>query len=255
MESSTGFEEWVLLRRSELRRQALTALAQLAAFDEARAIWPRPGSQSSGNWPWSPGAKRPSATSGGCWLWPAQPRLALGQLLCYQGYFCFRQGQHALLRPLADAGAPSATAALATAVAFLGAVLYPMGDFAEGQCRLEEGLALRQQPDDAWGAACCRRELGLADCTQGRLSAAHAQPSQSLTLSRAMGNTWATAVALNYLGTAAYARVARPSGPSLFQWARRPATHHIPSTIESSARAKAARRPAEKRRTSRRASL
>ncbi|MEP7358553.1 MAG: tetratricopeptide repeat protein, partial [Anaerolineales bacterium] len=145
-----------------------------------------------------------------------QPHLALAQLLSYEGYFCFRQGQHvlgrellqrsvALLRPLTDAPSSAARSALATSIAFLGAVTHAMGDYDEGQRLLNEGLALKQQLGDRWGAAFCLRELGLAAYAQGDPQAAYEQLGKSLALSREMGNNWATSVALNYLGTAAYA--------------------------------------------------
>jgi len=146
----------------------------------------------------------------------AQPQLALAQLLSYQGYFCFRQGQHALgrdllqrslalLRPLAAAGLPTAEAALGTTAAFLGAVSHAMGDYAEGQRLLDEGLRLKQQQNDRWGSAFCLRELGLSAYAQGKPQEAYNQLSQSLRLSREMNNSWAVSVALNYLGTAAFA--------------------------------------------------
>ena len=146
----------------------------------------------------------------------AQPQMAQAQLLSYQGYFCFRQGKHALgrallqqsltlLRPLAAAGIPLAAPALATTMAFLGAVSHAMGDYTDGQRLLNEALALKRQFGDRWGAAFCLRELGLAAYAQGQPKEAYHQLSQSLALSREIGNNWAASVALNYLGTAAYA--------------------------------------------------
>jgi tetratricopeptide (TPR) repeat protein len=145
----------------------------------------------------------------------AQPQLAKAQLLSYQGYFCFRQGKHALgrdllqhsltlLQPLVAAGITPASPALATTQAFLGAVSHAMGEYAEGQRLLTEALALKNQFGDRWGAAFCLRELGLAAYSQGNPNAAYDRLSQSLAISREMGNNWAASVALSYLGTAAF---------------------------------------------------
>lgn len=158
----------------------------------------------------------------------SQPQLAQAQLLSYQGYFCFRQGKHALgrdllqlsltlLRPLVAVGITPASHALATTMAFLGAVSHAMGEYAEGRRLLQESLALKQQFGDQWGAAFCLRELGLAAYAQGKPEEAYDQLSQSLALSREIGNNWAASVALNYLGTAAFAQDAYEKARQLQQ--------------------------------------
>ncbi|MBC8078547.1 MAG: tetratricopeptide repeat protein, partial [Chloroflexales bacterium] len=141
--------------------------------------------------------------------------LALGQALSYQGFFCYRQGQHprgrdllqrshALLQPLASS--PPGRAALANASAFLGMVTYGMGDYQAGHRLLEEGLQMQRALDDRWGAAVCLRHLGLAAYDQGVYAEARHLLSESLALSRAMGSHWAIATSLNALGTVAYAQ-------------------------------------------------
>jgi predicted ATPase/DNA-binding XRE family transcriptional regulator len=148
--------------------------------------------------------------TGGEW----ERHLALGQALSYQGFFCFRQGQHpqgrklleqsrAALQPLAD---PSARAAVSNAVSFLGMVTYMMGEYHAGRRLLEEGLAMKRALNDRWGMAVCLRHLGLTAHALGDYAEAHRLLSESLQLSRAMGNTWATTFSLNFLATAAYAQ-------------------------------------------------
>jgi predicted ATPase/transcriptional regulator with XRE-family HTH domain len=142
-------------------------------------------------------------------------RLALGQALNYQGFFCFRQGQHPqgrdllqhslrLLRPLADV--PQARLALSEATAFLGTVTSVMGDYFEGRRLLYESLSLKQALEDRWGVAFCLRQLGLSAYSLGEYAEAHHLLSESLAISREMNNTWAIAASLNALGTAAYAQ-------------------------------------------------
>ena len=142
-------------------------------------------------------------------------RLALGQALSYQGFFCYRQGQHprgrdllqrsrALLQPLASS--LPGRAALANTNAFLGMVTYTMGDYGAGQRLLEEGLAMKRALDDRWGAALCLRHLGLAAYDQGAYDEARRLLGESLTLSRAIGSPWSIAYSLNVLGTAACAQ-------------------------------------------------
>jgi len=145
----------------------------------------------------------------------SERRLALGQALSYQGFFCYRQGQHprgrdllqrsrALLQPLADS--LPGRAALANANAFLGMVTYTMGDYPAGHRLLEEGLAMKRALDDRWGAAVCLRHLGLLAYDQAAYGEARRLLGESLTLSRAMGSPWSIAYSLNVLGTAAYAQ-------------------------------------------------
>jgi predicted ATPase/transcriptional regulator with XRE-family HTH domain len=145
----------------------------------------------------------------------SERRLALGQALSYQGFFCFRQGQHprgrdllqrsrTLLEPMA--GSSPGRAALANASAFLGMVTYTMGDYPGGRRLLEEGLAMKRSLDDRWGAAVCLRHLGLVAYDQGAYGEARRLLGESLTLSRAMGSPWSIAYSLNSLGTAAYAQ-------------------------------------------------
>jgi predicted ATPase/transcriptional regulator with XRE-family HTH domain len=154
--------------------------------------------------------------------------LALGQALSYQGFFCFRQGQHplsrdvlqrslGLLRSLADGGAREAHAALSTAAAFLGIVTYRMGEYAEGRRLLHEGLALKRALGDRWGTALCLRQLGLAAYAQGQYVEAHGLLGESLALSRAMGNPWSLAFSLNFLGMAAHAQGAYVEAQQLLQ--------------------------------------
>jgi predicted ATPase len=144
---------------------------------------------------------------------PAQ-RLALGQVLSYQGFCCFRNGQHphgrALLERSRDllepmAGTPPERAALSNTLAFLGIIIYRMGEYPEGRRLLEEALAIKRALDDRWGTALCLRQLGLAAYAQGEYHAAYRLLSESLAICRAMGNQWSMAFSLNFLGTIAHA--------------------------------------------------
>jgi predicted ATPase len=155
-------------------------------------------------------------------------QLALGQALSYQGFFCFRQGQHplgrellqrslALLGRLADQRAGEVRAALSTAAAFLGIVTYRMGEYAEGRRLLSEGLAIKRELDDRWGAALCLRQLGLAAYSQGQYAEAHRLLSESLVLSRAMSNPWSLAFSLNFLSKAAHAQGAYDEAQRLLE--------------------------------------
>lgn len=144
-------------------------------------------------------------------------RLTLGQTLSYQGFFCFRQGQHpqgrellqrslALLQTLTGDNSQPVRVALSDATAFLGTVILVMGEYAEGHHLLREGLAMKQALDDRWGAAFCLRQLGLSAYFLGEYTEAHRLLSESLALSREMGNTWAIASSLNSLSLAAFAQ-------------------------------------------------
>lgn len=155
-------------------------------------------------------------------------RLALGQTLNFQGFFCFRQGQHpqgrellqhslALLRPLAGNGNLQVRAALSDTAAFLGTVLTAMGDYSEGRSLLYEGLSLKRAFGDRWGTAFCLRQLGLAAYSLGEYAEAHRLLGESLLLSRDMGNSWATASSLNALGMVAYAQGAYQEAQQLLQ--------------------------------------
>lgn len=144
-------------------------------------------------------------------------RLALGQALSYQGFFCFRQGQHpqgrkllqrslVLLQTLVDEDSLPVRVALSDATAFLGTVTSMMGDYSEGHRLLHEGLLMKYALDDRWGAAFCLRQLGLSAYYLGEYTEAHRLFNESLALSREMGNTWAIASSLNILSLAAYAQ-------------------------------------------------
>jgi predicted ATPase/transcriptional regulator with XRE-family HTH domain len=141
-------------------------------------------------------------------------RLALGQALSYQGFCCFRNGQHPQARALLErslellqpmAGTLPERAAHSNALAFLGIITYRMGEYPEGRRLLEQALAIKRALDDRWGAALCLRQLGLAAYALGEYDQAHRLLSESLALCRAMGNRWATAFSLNFLGTVAHA--------------------------------------------------
>jgi predicted ATPase/transcriptional regulator with XRE-family HTH domain len=141
-------------------------------------------------------------------------RLACGQVLTYQGFCCFRIGQHPqgrallersleLLQPLAST--PPERAAHSNALAFLGIITYRMGEYPKGRGLLEEALTIKRALSDRWGTALCLRQLGLAAYALGEYDQAHRLLSESLALCRAMGNRWATTFSLNFLGTVAHA--------------------------------------------------
>jgi len=137
--------------------------------------------------------------------------MALGQALCYQGYFLFRQGRHpegrealksslSLLEELQGRDTRDYTMALSTTLAFLGNVTSVMGDFAEGDRLLHTALSMKQQLGDMWGCAFCLRQIGLAAHYRGDYAAASQALEKSLAISRQIGNPWAIAAALNQLG-------------------------------------------------------
>jgi predicted ATPase len=141
-------------------------------------------------------------------------RLALGQALSYQGFCCFRSGQHPQARALLErsleqlhltASTLPERSAYSNALAFLGIITYRMGEYPEGRRLLEEALPIKRALDDRWGAALCLRQLGLIAYALGEYDQAHRLLSESLALCRAMGNRWATAFSLNFLGTVAHA--------------------------------------------------
>jgi predicted ATPase/transcriptional regulator with XRE-family HTH domain len=141
-------------------------------------------------------------------------RLALGQVLCYQGFCCFRNGQHPqgrallersleLLQPMTST--LSERVARSNALAFLGIIIYRMGEYPKGRSLLEEALVIKRALDDRWGTGLCLRQLGLAAYALGEYDEAHRLLSESLALCRAMGNRWAMTFSLNFLGTVAHA--------------------------------------------------
>jgi predicted ATPase/DNA-binding SARP family transcriptional activator len=151
-----------------------------------------------------------------------QECLALGQVLSYQGHFCFRQGQHpqarallqqslTLLQALAEeqgyaAPTDAARFALSNTTAFLGMVTYMLGAYEEGRRWLQESLAVKRALNDRWGIVLCLRELGLAAYQLGEYAEAHRLLNESHLLSRELGNPWAIAFSLNCLSMAAYAQ-------------------------------------------------
>lgn len=138
-------------------------------------------------------------------------QLALGQALCYQGYFLFRQGRHpqgrealksslSILEEIQDRDSRDYQMALSTTLAFLGNVISVMGDFAEGDRLLQTALNMKEQLDDLWGCAFCLRQIGLAAHYRGEYVRATEVLEKSLAISRKIGNPWAIAAALNQLG-------------------------------------------------------
>jgi tetratricopeptide (TPR) repeat protein len=141
-------------------------------------------------------------------------RLTLGQVLSYQGFCCFRNGQHpqgrALLERSLELLQPMAStlperAAHSNALAFLGIITYRMGEYPKGRSLLEEALVIKRALDDRWGAALCLRQLGLAAYALGEYDDAHGLLRESLGICRTMGNRWAMTFSLNFLGTVAHA--------------------------------------------------
>ena len=137
--------------------------------------------------------------------------LALGQALCYQGYFLFRQGRHpegrdalksslSMLEEIQDRNSHDYKMALSTTLAFLGNVISVMGDFAEGDRMLQASLSMKQQLGDQWGCAFCLRQIGLAAHYRGEYAKASKSLTESLRIAREIGNPWAIAAALNQLG-------------------------------------------------------
>lgn len=169
--------------------------------------------------------KLPPAPAGNA-VW--EQRLALAQALSYQGFFRFRQGQHPqardllqhslmLLRTLAETDPASTRAALSTTIIFLGALTAVMGDYTASRRLLHEGLEMKRELGDHWGAAFCLRQLGLTAYYVGDYTEAHRWLSESLALSREMGNTWPVAASLNLLSMATYAQGAYHEAQQLLE--------------------------------------
>jgi predicted ATPase/DNA-binding XRE family transcriptional regulator/Tfp pilus assembly protein PilF len=138
-------------------------------------------------------------------------RLALGQALCYQGYFLFRQGRHpegrealrsslSILEEIPDRNSPEYKMALSTTLAFLGNVTSVMGDYTEGDRLLQTALNMKQELGDMWGCAFCLRQIALAAHHRGDYANASQLLEKSLAISLKIGNPWAIAAALNQLG-------------------------------------------------------
>jgi predicted ATPase/transcriptional regulator with XRE-family HTH domain/Tfp pilus assembly protein PilF len=142
---------------------------------------------------------------------PQDWQLALGQALCYQGYFLFRQGRHpegrealmsslSILEEISDRHSPEYSMALSTTLAFLGNVNSVMGDSAEGDRLLQTALNMKQDLGDMWGCAFCLRQIALAAHHRGDYAIASQLLEKSLAISQNLGNPWAIAAALNQLG-------------------------------------------------------
>ena len=139
-------------------------------------------------------------------------RVALGQALCYKGYFLYRQGQHPqgreaissslqILETLPDQEDDERLMAISNAKAFLGTVTAVMGDFEEGERLLREALVIKQRLNDLWGAAFCLRQIGLfAFHYQGDYNQAFQTLHQSFVISKQMQNAWSIAASLSQMG-------------------------------------------------------
>lgn len=143
--------------------------------------------------------------------------LTLARVMAYQGFFCLRQGLHpqskdllehslAILRPIAAGGSFAARDALSNTLAFLGMLIVSLGDYANGNRYLNEGLEIKRANKDGWGIAFCLRQLGVLGFYQGAYDEADRLLNEGLEISRALGNAWAIAYSLDFLGSAAYAR-------------------------------------------------
>ena len=138
-------------------------------------------------------------------------RLALGQALGYQGFFLFRQGKQPqgretlnsslnILETISQHPSSEVRMALSNTLAFLGTVAAAMGDFADGDRLLQEGLSTKESLEDPWGSAFCLRQIGLSAYYQGDYANAYRSSEQSLLISRQIGNAWSTSASLNQLG-------------------------------------------------------
>jgi tetratricopeptide (TPR) repeat protein len=76
----------------------------------------------------------------------------------------------------------------------------------EGDRLLQEGLRMKQELGDLWGAAYCLRQIGLSAYYRGEYTQSSEALEQSLAISQKIGNTWAIAASLNQLGIDAHAQ-------------------------------------------------
>jgi predicted ATPase/transcriptional regulator with XRE-family HTH domain len=138
-------------------------------------------------------------------------QLVLGQALCYQGYFLFRQGRHpegrealrsslSILEEMSDRNSHEYNMTLSTTLAFLGNVTSVMGDYTEGDRLLQTALNMKQELGDMWGCAFCLRQIALAAHHRGDYAHASQLLETSLAIGLKLGNPWAIAAALNQLG-------------------------------------------------------
>ena len=150
------------------------------------------------------------------------------RVMAYQGFFCLRQGLHpqskdllerslAILRPIAEGVSLAARDALSNTLAFLGMLTVSLGDYANGNRFLNEGLEIKRANKDGWGIAFCLRQLGVLGFYQGAYDEADRLLSEGLEISRALGNSWAIAYSLDFLSTAAYARGAYADAEKLLR--------------------------------------
>jgi tetratricopeptide (TPR) repeat protein len=123
----------------------------------------------------------------------------------------------AILRPMAEGGSLAARDALSNTLAFLGMLTVSLGDYANGNRFLNEGLEIKRANKDGWGIAFCLRQLGVLGFYQGAYDEADRLLSEGLEISRALGNSWAIAYSLDFLSTAAYARGAYAEAEKLLR--------------------------------------
>jgi tetratricopeptide (TPR) repeat protein len=132
----------------------------------------------------------------------------LGRLLCYCGYFYFRQGDNErahsqmerslrLLRSLNDPGL------LIDPLIFHGVVAYVMGQPGQAAAELTEGLALAQAAQADWFTALALLNRGYLASYAGATPAIYAEMQEALAIWRRLGGLRTTALALNYLSPVA----------------------------------------------------
>jgi len=138
----------------------------------------------------------------------AEKQRTLGRLLCYSGFFYFRQGDNGpahrylessirLLRTLDE------PALLIDPLIFHGVVLFLLGDTAAAHAALAEGLAYAQAAHDEWFEALALLNRGYLAMFVEATPAIYADMQRALAIWRRLGGPRTIALALNYLSPVA----------------------------------------------------
>jgi predicted ATPase/DNA-binding SARP family transcriptional activator len=116
-----------------------------------------------------------------------------------------------------DRGKSVALSVRATALTWLGRLVWWQGDNERANALLEESLALWREVDEPWGLAFALLSHGLVARSRRDLAAAQRLHEQSLALFREIGDRWGVAWSLHDLGITLHHRGDRAEARSYFQ--------------------------------------
>jgi tetratricopeptide (TPR) repeat protein len=137
-------------------------------------------------------------------------QVTLGQLMTFEGWFCFRQGRYgstrellgsalALLRPHGD------PAALTDTLTILGWATAHMGDYMEARAYLREGLELARTANEPWMIILSLGGLGIIAQDLGEYAEAERLCREGLNEALALGSVRAVSFSITTLSAAAMA--------------------------------------------------